>query len=92
MRSLDPEAYDVRRGGLIYSEEVIAKPDMSLPFFNEAQLHYRRAYDTSQYGKANTGHDWMQDWPDEDVFAIIEFLKNLSGPEIQPATQGTQYK
>lgn len=43
-----------------------------------------RVYDTSGFGRSNEGHPFAQDWDDADVYAVIEFLKTVSGPEVRP--------
>jgi hypothetical protein len=47
-------------------------------------LAARLTFDTSEPGKGNMGHDFVQDWSDEDVLAVVEFLKSVSGPQVLP--------
>jgi hypothetical protein len=41
-------------------------------------------YDTKSYGQSNTGHQFGDSLSPEERQAIIQFLKSLSGPDIQP--------
>jgi hypothetical protein len=42
-------------------------------------------YYTNDKGHGNSGHAFADDWPDEEIFAILEFLKSVSGPNVLPA-------
>lgn len=54
-------------------------------YSSEESRSLRLSYDTSEPGKGIMGHDFVQDWSDEDVYAVVEFLKSVSGPEVLPA-------
>ncbi len=70
-RSLDITAYDYDRTGLVYDEE-------------SRQGVERPTYDTSRYGRGNGGHTFGDDMTDDERYAVIEFLKSLSGPGMRP--------
>lgn len=53
-------------------------------YFKPESLEFRRKFITNLPGKGNSGHDWMADWSDDDVWAVIEFLKTVSGPQVVP--------
>ncbi len=42
-------------------------------------------YHTAGKGRGNQGHSFVDDWPAEDINAVLEFLKSLSGPNVLPA-------
>gem|GEM_PF-407690 len=42
-------------------------------------------YRTREKGRSNQGHTFVDGWPEEDILAILEFLKSLSGPNVLPS-------
>jgi len=72
--SISKDGYDrIRLGFLIEEDSKSSTPSIEM-------------YRTSEFGKSNSGHTFAEDWSDNDVYAVIEFLKTLSGPKIKPAS------
>ncbi len=53
-------------------------------YFESQATSMRSIYFSDDYGHGNQGHDFVQDWSDEDIYAIIEFLKTVSGDQVLP--------
>ncbi len=67
----DRDAYDAEKLG--WKIEVLEKPaDEKLP-----AIERRKVYDTTQPGRANTGHTFGDKLTDEERMAVIEYLKTL---------------
>jgi mono/diheme cytochrome c family protein len=67
----DKDAYDPEKLG--WKIDVLDKPaDEKLP-----AIERRKVYDTSQPGRANTGHTFGDKLTDDERMAIIEYLKTL---------------
>lgn len=89
-----PEALDQTKLGFV-SEEQTEGTDRNLKAdrekANKKEYHeplsrdLRSIYFASDFGHDNKGHDFVTDWDDENIYAIIEFLKSVSGPDVLPA-------
>jgi len=67
----DRDAYDAEKLG--WKIQVLDKPpDEKLP-----DIEKRKIYDTSQPGRANTGHTFGDKLSDDERMAVIEYLKTL---------------
>ena len=90
-RSINPFAYNHNQVGLrhksLTDEEYLglALAAQGQHPFSPAALEFRQAYNTTDYGKGNGGHtagDVMNHW---ERMAVIEFLKTLSGSNMEPS-------
>jgi cytochrome c peroxidase len=81
----DPHAYDLEKVGMRFRvltleesqaawNEASQKPDRSRPRIDLAAI-----YDTTAFGRANTGHTFGDHLTADERSAVIEFLKSLSG-------------
>ena len=52
------------------------------PFLSQPAVDHSAIYDTTQFGHGNMGHTFGDSLSDEERFAVIEFLKSLSGPDM----------
>jgi hypothetical protein len=85
MKSLDPRAYDGQSLGVsvehtFSAEEYAAqraKTEGSRHLNTDAQLEFRRIYDTHAYGRSNAGHTFGDAFTPEERRAVLEFLKLL---------------
>jgi hypothetical protein len=68
----DLDAYDSKHLGWKITE-LPAAPDVK----KMAPIEARKIYDTTQPGRANTGHTFGDRLTDDERFAIIEYLKTL---------------
>ncbi len=64
-RPFDPRAYDQKKVGI----QVVDPERAHDPSF---------VYDTQRTGYSNKGHVYGNDWDDETIYDVIEFLKSLS--------------
>ncbi len=86
----DPHAYDLKRVGLesqslTHSEyEASAAEAARSHERSRAAIDHRARYDTRSYGRANTGHKFGDSLSNDERTAVIEFLKSLSGPDMDP--------
>lgn len=53
-------------------------------FFDPRALQFRRTYYTDLPGKNNGGHSFAVTWTDDEINSVIEFLKSVSGPGVNP--------
>jgi len=89
----DPRAYDLNRLGVEYQPltrsdyEASAEEARKSNERSRAAIEYRASYDTTTYGRANTGHTFGDLLSDQERTAVIEFLKSLSGPDMDPEQQ-----
>ena len=86
--SRDPHAYDLQHVGIKFTPVSQAELDeraaaaKGKPFLSQPALDYGAIYDTKGFGHANTGHTFGDNLTDDERFAVIEFLKSLSGPDM----------
>mgnify|MGYP002621837746 FL=1 len=84
----DPHAYDLEKVGMQYESlsrdefDASAKRADGAPFLSEAEIEHGSVYDTKAFGHGNMGHPFGDMLNDEERFAVIEFLKSLSGPDM----------
>ncbi len=94
----DPHAYDFDLVGLQHSAMTRSEFDESAVKAAEAHpkskasIDHRSIYDTQSFGHANTGHTFGDNLSDEERSAVIEFLKSLSGPDMEPAQSAAKAK
>lgn len=84
----DPHAYDLQHVGMQYQpvsraefEESAAQAKGKL-FLSQAAIDHGANYDTKAFGHGNMGHPFGDQLSNEERFAVIEFLKSLSGPDM----------
>ncbi len=84
----DPHAYDLDKVGMSYRtmsrveyEESAAAAE-GKAFVTSAAIDHGAIYDTHGFGHGNMGHTFGDSLNDEERFAVIEFLKSLSGPDM----------
>lgn len=84
----DPYAYDHQATGMAYKKlsayqytEKHALTRFSATI-SDFSLNFRAIYNTNLYGRGNGGHDYGDELTYIERFAIIEFLKSLSGPDM----------
>ena len=63
-----------------FEESAAAAADAD--FQSREAIDHASIYDTSQYGRSNTGHTFGDNLTTDERSAIIEFLKSLSGPSV----------
>jgi cytochrome c553 len=84
----DPHAYDLKQVGMLYTAvsraefEESAASAADKPFLSQPAIDHSAIYDSAQYGHGNMGHTFGDSLSDEERFAVIEFLKSLSGPDM----------
>lgn len=55
-----------------------------MPALSPQRVAFRRIYNTEEYGRSNQGHTFGDKLDSDERMAIIEFLKSLSGPNMEP--------
>lgn len=84
----DPHAYNLEQVGMAY--ETVSRSDYDesaaaakgKAFVTQAAIDHGAIYDTHGYGHGNMGHTFGDSLSNEERFAVIEFLKSLSGPDM----------
>lgn len=85
----DPSAYDLNRGGMLYRSlsrsefEKSAADAAGKIFVSQAAIDHGAIYDTKGLGHGNSGHTFGDRLTADERLAVIEFLKSLSGPDMQ---------
>ncbi len=87
-RESDPHAYDLEHVGMKYAS--LSRPDFDISAENAAtalsnsktSIDHMFIYDTKGFGHGNMGHTYGDSLTEDERFAIIEFLKSLSGPDM----------
>ncbi len=84
----DPHAYDLEKIGMAYRPLSRAEFETSATaaagkfFLSPVALDHSAIYDTKEFGHGNMGHTFGDSLTDDERFAVIEFLKSLSGPDM----------
>lgn len=84
----DPRAYDLDRVGLDYRTvtheeyQISASSAADSDDRSKTAIDHKAIYNTSGYGRANTGHTFGDSLSIDERQAVIEFLKSLSGPDM----------
>ena len=84
----DPSAYDLEKVGMTHKAlsraefEKSASNAADKPFMSRAAIDHGALYDTKGFGHGNMGHTFGDRLTENERFAIIEFLKSLSGPNM----------
>ena len=87
-RNQDPYTYDLERLGMEFEPisrtdfEARAEQASKAPYKSKASLDQMFIYDTTGFGRGNTGHTFGDSLTDAERSALIEFLKSLSGPDM----------
>jgi cytochrome c peroxidase len=87
-------AYSTVRVGLAFQElrmsdgehKARANQLASQDVLSPERVAFRAIYNTRDYGRSNAGHTFGDGMTDDERFAVIEFLKSLSGDDM-PAAQ-----
>ena len=85
----DPHAYDFDQVGMAHQSWTRLEFDESAegaagkPFGSAEALDHAAIYDTQAFGHGNSGHTFGDSLTDDERRAVIEFLKSLSGPDMQ---------
>lgn len=91
-RSQDPYVYDLEHMGMVFStfsrEQLEAGDEKAAtaPYLSRGSLDQMFVYDTTGFGRGNSGHRFGDSLTHEERLAIMEFLKSLSGPEMPSAS------
>jgi mono/diheme cytochrome c family protein len=86
----DPYAYDLDRPGLLYQDVSRSEFEQSAAnaaekrFLSQEAIEHGAIYDTHAFGHGNMGHTFGDHLTDEERTAVIEFLKSLSGGNMDP--------
>lgn len=86
----DPHAYDLARVGIAYQPvtredfEKSAAAAAGKSFLSQVAIDHGAIYDTKGFGHGNMGHPFGDRLTADERQAVIEFLKSLSGPDMQP--------
>jgi len=81
-------AYSLVRVGIEYQERTaeeyasMAKVAAASDPISEESLKFRALYNTTEYGRSNAGHTFGDNLTDAERFAVIEFLKSISGGDL----------
>ena len=51
-------------------------------YLSQAAIDHGAIYDTKEFGHGNMGHTFGDNLTEDERFAVIEFLKSLSGPDM----------
>ena len=84
----DPHAYDLERVGMAFQTvspseyEQSAADTEGAAYLSQAAIDHGAIYDTKGFGHGNMGHTFGDSLSDDERFAVIEFLKSLSGPDM----------
>jgi mono/diheme cytochrome c family protein len=84
----DPHAYDLEHVGMKYkpvSRSDFEKSEAEVagkPFLSQVAIDHGAIYDTRGLGHGNWGHTFGDRLTADERFAVIEFLKSLSGPDM----------
>ena len=87
----DPHAYDLEHVGLKFKPLTEAEFDQNATiakqasYLSKAAIDHQSIYDTRGFGRGNQGHTFGDHLTIHERTSIIEFLKSLSGPEMDPA-------
>lgn len=91
----DMHAYDLSRVGMQYRDvtreefEQSAAAAAGKVFLAKEAADHSARYDTTEYGHGNKGHTFGDSLSPAERLAIIEFLKSLSGPDMNPKNPPT---
>jgi len=89
----DTSAYDLDKVGMAWRPVTRAEFEKSkasaaqLPFIAEPAVEHSATYDTTEFGHGKMGHTFGDNLSQEERLAIIEFLKSLSGSDMEPKQQ-----
>jgi mono/diheme cytochrome c family protein len=85
----DHSAYDLEKVGMKYRSVPRSEYEKSAvnaagkAFLSQAAIDHGAIYDTKGFGHGNMGHTFGDRLTADERFAIIEFLKSLSGPDME---------
>jgi len=85
----DPHAYDLKEVGMQYTTlprsdfEKSAAKAAEANYLSKISVDHRSIYDTKEYGHGNMGHTFGDRLTADERSALIEFLKSLSGPDME---------
>jgi len=94
-REQSPFVYNLEEIGLMYDEvtrkdyEACAEKSAAAPYKSKTSLDQMFIYDTTGFGRGNMGHTFGDSLTTNERTAIIEFLKSLSGPDMDAADSTT---
>jgi len=87
----DPFAYHLEEAGLHYSlvtpaeYEQLSQEVVNDDPSSQRRIDFRAIYDTRDFGRSNQGHTFGDAMTDEERKIVLQFLKSLSGPNMEPA-------
>ncbi len=90
-RDQNPNAYDLESLGMVFrtvTREEVEASDRTMataPYLSRESLDQLFVYDTSGFGRGNSGHQFGDNLTKLERRAVMEFLKSLSGPNMPSA-------